>query len=211
MTGMRTLLRFFALAAALAVMTSCGDAVRTGRSPVYLVIDTLQAAQGNHATTLAGGLTSDVLTFVTTPAPCTATAPCPTVFNDVGSAAFHLVAKDIGTPTSTLSPSLNNQVTITRYRVVYRRADGRKVEGVDVPFGFEGALTITVPASGSATAGFELVRIVAKEESPLRQLISSPSFIATIADVTFFGRDLVGNEINVTGSITIEFGNFGDT
>jgi len=208
---MRTLLRLFALAAAFAFTTSCGDVARTGRAPVYLVIDTLQGAQGNHASTLAGGLTSDVLTFVTAPAPCSATAPCPTIFNDVGSAAFHLTARDIGTPTSTLTPSLNNQVTITRYRVVYRRADGRNTPGVDVPFGFDGAITITVPASGSATAGFELVRIVAKEESPLRQLISSPTFISAIADVTFFGRDLVGNEINVTGSISIEFGNFGDS
>ena len=34
--------------------------------------------------------------------------------------------------------------------------------------------------------------------------------INAIADVTFYGRDQVGNDISVTGSISIEFGNFGD-
>ncbi len=34
--------------------------------------------------------------------------------------------------------------------------------------------------------------------------------LEAICDVTFYGQDQVGNEINVTGSILIEFGNFGD-
>jgi hypothetical protein len=55
-----------------------------------------------------------------------------------------------------------------------------------------------------------MVRHVAKEESPLVQLIRNPQIISTIAHVTFYGRDAVGNEISVTGSIGIEFGNFGD-
>ena len=47
----------------------------------------------------------------------------------------------------------------------YIRADGRNTPGVDVPYGFDGALTATV--SGSTTVGFELVRHIAKEEAPL--------------------------------------------
>jgi len=69
---------------------------------------------------------------------------------------------------------------------------------------------VTVPASGTATVGFELVRSIAKQESPLVQLITSPNIINTIANVTFFGRDRVGNEVNATGSIQINFGNFGN-
>jgi hypothetical protein len=61
------------------------------------------------------------------------------------------------------------------------------------------------------TLSFEIVRDVAKEESPLIQLVHSSTVITTICDVTFYGTDLVGNEIQVTGSITIDFGNFGDT
>ena len=49
-----------------------------------------------------------------------------------------------------------------------------------------------------------------KEEPPLVQLVANPSIIHTIAEVTFYGTDLVGNAVTVTGSMSIEFGNFGD-
>jgi hypothetical protein len=59
-----------------------------------------------------------------------------------------------------------------------------------------------------------LVRHVAKEESPLVQLKfysgNTPPVISTISDVTFYGRDQVGNEVSVTGSILIDFGDFAD-
>jgi len=64
-----------AVAALVAATTSCGDVIRQGRSPVYLVISTLQAAQGNHVSQFGNGLSSDVLTLVTSPAPCTDTQP----------------------------------------------------------------------------------------------------------------------------------------
>ena len=211
MTRMRTARRFFLLAAAIAAATSCGDVVRNGRAPVLIVIDTLLAAQGNNPSTFFGSLSSDVQRLVTTPAPCSTTTPCPTIFNDLGQASMHVEAKDIGITGNVIPPSSNNQVTITRYHVSYRRADGRNTPGVDVPFGFDGAVTATIPAQGAATFSFELVRVVAKEESPLVQLISSRTVITAIADVKFYGTDLVGNAISVTGSITIEFGNFGDT
>ena len=34
--------------------------------------------------------------------------------------------------------------------------------------------------------------------------------ISTIAEVTFYGRDQAGNEISVTGLLSINFGDFGD-
>lgn len=200
------------LAVLVAATVSCGDVVRQGRAPVVLVIDSLQAARGTATSsgTMGGTLASDVLTNVTSPEPCTSKAPCPTVFADRGQVVLRLSLKDIGSGATPAAPSTNNEVTISRYRVVYRRADGRNAPGVDVPFGFDGAATGTVPAGGTLTLGFELVRIVAKKEPPLVQLIASPTFITTIADVTFYGRDQVGHEINVTGSIQIDFGNFGD-
>jgi hypothetical protein len=199
----RRLVVFLGLVAAT---SACGDVARAGRSPVYLVIDSLQAAQGNRPATLGTGLTSDVITNVITPAPCSATTPCPTVFNDIGSVALRLAAKDVS-----VAPTTNNQVTITRYHVSYKRADGRNTPGLDVPYGFDGAVTGTVPPTGTATIGFELVRSVAKSEAPLVQLVSNFGvLINTIADVTFYGTDQVGNDISVTGSISIEFGNFGD-
>ena len=132
--------------------------------------------------------------------------PCPTVFNDVGEVTFAVALKNVlGT-----EPTTNNSVTIRRYHVSYRRADGRNIPGVDVPYGFDGAATLTIPGGGTGTLGFEIVRHVAKQESPLAQLVSSPVIITTIADVTFYGTDQVGNDISVTASMQIDFGNFGD-
>jgi hypothetical protein len=205
MTRMRTARRFFLLAAAIVAATSCGDVVRNGRSPMLIVMDSLLASPGNSAT-FSGTLSSDVQR--TTPAPCSTASPC--VFNDLGQATMHLELKDIGI-TGASTPSSNNQVTITRYHVSYIRADGRNTPGVDVPFAFDGAVTATISGPSSVPVVFELVRTVAKKEGPLVQLINSPTVITTIATVTFYGTDLVGNEIQVTGSITIDFGNFGDT
>jgi len=203
---MRDPIRFSVLAALVAATVSCGDAARSGRSPVFLVVNSLAAAQGNHPSAFVGTLTSDVITNVTSPPPCSTATPCPTVFNDIGQAILSLATKD-----TTIAPTSNNQVTITSYHVEYTRADGRNVQGQDVPFAFDGAVTLTLPPSGSATVAFEIVRHVAKEESPLVQLVSNSNIISTIAKVTFYGKDQVGNDVSVTGSILIDFGNFGDT
>ena len=59
-------------------------------------------------------------------------------------------------------------------------------------------------------SGFEIVRHVAKGETPLVQMIANLNIINAVADVTLYGTDLVGNDVSATGSISIEFGNFGD-
>jgi hypothetical protein len=146
-----------------------------------------------------------VITNVISPAPCAADRPCPTVFGDQGKVQLSLGLRD---ETNGIAPSKANSITISRYRVSYRRADGRNTPGVDVPYGFDGAATGTV--SGTLELGFSLVRVTAKNESPLIQLRSNGVFITTIADVTFYGRDQVGNEVSISGSIQIDFGNFGD-
>jgi hypothetical protein len=190
---------------------SCGDVVRTGRSPMLLVIDGLSARRGGGSDiTFGNPLLSDVLTIITTPAPCTTTAPCPTIFNDLGQVTLRVIPKDIGTTLAPARVSTNNAVTLSRFRVSYRRADGRNTPGVDVPYPWDSALTGTVPANGALQMGFEIVRHVAKMEAPLVILISDPRIITAIADVTFYGQDIVGNEVSVTGSMQIDFGNFRD-
>ena len=203
--------KLLGIAAVVSACVSCGDVVRSGKAPVLLVIDKLTASRGGTSTgTASGFLNSDVLTIVTSPAPCSATAPCPTVFNDSGSVTLRMVLKDIGTVANPTTPSTNNEVTINRYHVVFRRSDGRNKPGVDIPYPFDGAATGTIASGGTLTLGFELVRHVAKEEPPLVQLVDSPTIISTIADITFYGQDVVGNEISVMGSISVDFGNFGD-
>jgi hypothetical protein len=202
--SMRHIIRFVAFAALAAVSVSCGNA-RNGQSPVFLSIDSLQGAPGNAPTTFGSVLISDIENDVTTGGGCTATAPCSTFFNDVGQAVMHIVAKDV---TNTTAPTSNNDVTINRYHVSYRRADGHNTPGVDVPFAFDGAVTVTIAGATSTTVGFELVRVVAKQESPLVQLLTNNNVITTFADVTFYGTDRAGNAISVMGTIQIDFGSF---
>jgi hypothetical protein len=49
-----------------------------------------------------------------------------------------------------------------------------------------------------------------KFEAPLAALARSPVIIATIARVTFYGRDQTGREVIATGQMSVSFGNFAD-
>ena len=196
---MRSVLRGAGLIALVAATGACGDVMRQGRSPVYLVIDAFGVSNGGTTspTFTAAPLLSDVQTKGS-------------VFNDLGQVTLRISLKDIGSGTTTLNPSSNNEVTITRYHVEYTRADGRSTPGVDVPYGFDGMITGTVPATAPLILGFELVRHDAKLESPLSPLISNLAVINTLAKVTFYGHDQVGNVVSVTGSVSVEFANFAD-
>ena len=152
MTHISTAVRILLVAGLAAAGVSCGDVVRDGRSPVYLVIQSLTATRGAASGgTASGFLLSDVITNVTAPAPCSAASPCPTIFNDTGSVSLRLSLKNIAGGLDT-SPSSNNEVTINRYRVDFRRADGRNTPGVDVPYGFDGGVTGTVGAGACTGA-----------------------------------------------------------
>ena len=210
---MRQMLRLRTSVAGLVLIAasiSCGDVVRTGRSPVFLTIDLLQAAQGNKPTQFSDALLSDVLTIVTSGGVCSVASPCQTIYDDFGQVALRTPLKDVTNPSSPNAPTTNNEVTITSYRVVYRRTDGHNLQGVDVPYAFDAGVTGTVPLGGTLTLAFELVRHVAKAEPPLAPLRSNGGIIYTIADITFFGTDRVGNAISATGSIEVNFGNFAD-
>src|SRR5262245_14933730 len=139
--------------------SACGEFTREGRSPVVLVVDSLFVNDDQ------GTLNSDVLTKGST-------------FNDVAEVQMRVILKDPGAPGITVNPTLLNAVTITRYRVEYRRTDGRAVPGVDVPYGFDSAVTLTVPSDGTGTTTFQLVRHSAKEEAPLRALSSNFDIIS---------------------------------
>lgn len=187
-----------------AAMAGCGgEFVRDGQSPVRLVVSNLESKEQNT-------LLSDVIRMVTSPAPCTTTSPCASVFNDMATVELTLLLRDPGNPAAPSSPSLLNQVTVERYRVKFRRADGHNVPGVDVPYDFDSAFTMTVPATGVGEGTFQIVRHSAKEEAPLRSLRFSNDIISTIAEVTFFGRDQAGNEISATSFMGVDFGDFAD-
>lgn len=210
-TAVRRSLSLVLAGAAVFGSVSCGEVASTGRSPVYLVIESLEAATGNDTQTFSSFLLSDVETFVNQTVDGEQIR-VPSVFNDVGRASLRIALKNIGTPTQPLGPTSLNDVTVTRYRVVFRRADGRNTPGVDVPYGFDGGSTITISGLSSSQIGFDLVRHTNKLEPPLRNLrgAGGANQINTIAEITFFGHDQAGNELQVTGTMTVLFSDFGD-
>jgi hypothetical protein len=123
--------------------------------------------------------------------------------NDQGQVVLSLAMKDIS-----VSPSSNNAVTITNYRVEYIRTDGRNMQGIDVPYAFDSGATGTIEGTTSLQIGFTLVRAGAKGQAPLVQLQSGGNVVSTIAKVTFYGADRVGNAISVTGQLQVDFGYF---
>jgi hypothetical protein len=198
--------RLLVAAAAVSTVSCGGDLMRTGRGPMYLAITAFEITNGASDEVSSGGLRSDVQTLVEQQIDGV-TVRVPTIFNDTAAATIEVIPKD---PSRDLSPT--NSVTITRYRIQFRRSDGRNVPGVDVPFGWDGGVSVTIPAGGSGAVAFELVRHSTKQEPPLRNLVNNGGvqFIYTIAEITFFGRDQNGNEVSVTGSVDIAFSDFGD-
>ena len=181
---------------ALVAAIGCGEAFRTGRGPTILVVQELKATSG--ATGDEGDtLSSDVRTVVT---------GNPTIFSDHGAAVLGLVLKNPGTLELPTTPSPLNAVTINRYRVEFKRGGERNTPGVDVPFGFDGAVTATIPADGTVPIGFLLVSHAMKQEQPLMSLRNGggQGFIHTLALISGPGASKFADTLNPFGlDITI--------
>lgn len=205
-----SLVRRLAIAAAcLIASASCGsELIRGSRSPVYLVIMGVQGASGNiGGGGLAGNsLLSDVVVLVDELINGR-TVRRETVFNDNVTVTVRALEKN---QSATLSTT--NIVSLTRYRVNFRRSDGRSTPGVDVPYGFDGGLSRTFSPGEIVDVSFVIVRHQAKLEPPLMQLrgLGGLGFISTTAEITLWGRDQNGNELTATAFMDVHFGDFGD-
>jgi len=199
--------RLGVLALAMAVGPSCGDLTKAGKGASYMVLDDLSGVSGSTGDS-GNTLQSDVVTLVKVAGSVTGVVP--TVFEDGGIVVLRVGLKDPGSASAPNTPTVNNHVTVTRYRVVYTRADGRNTPGVDVPYPFDGAVSFTTFTATDAT--FVLVRAQAKLEAPLLALrgLGGSMVISTIAEVTFYGHDQTGVPVSVTGSISVHFADWGD-
>ena len=200
-----------------AAMSGCTSVQTQGTSSSFLIVSSMNAASGATPDQFGGVLASDVLTLVKIEGAGggdgeeSAPSFAPTVFGDNGQVEFILGMKDPGSIDNPTQPSSQNFITVNRYRVVFVRADGRNTPGVDVPYPFDGGMTVTVGGNGGRGV-FNLVRAQSKEEAPLRALrgTGAGGLISTIAQVTFYGFDQSGREVIVTANIGVNFGDWGD-
>jgi hypothetical protein len=188
----------------------CGQQNTEGRSPSYLLVETLQGSSGATPGTYSSTLESDVITNVKTTVGDQEML-APTVYEDLGQVKLRMALKDGGNGMAVAAPTAVNTVTVNRYHVDFKRSDGRNSPGVDVPYGFDGAATGTIGTDGGVLT-FVLVRAQAKLEAPLKALRNGGGaiVISTIAEITFYGADQNGNTVSVTASISVNFADWGD-
>src|SRR5262245_54541919 len=117
--------RLAGAAACVVSLASCGgEMLRTGRAPMFLVVENMQATAGGSGATAAAFLLSDVQTLVEQTINGVK-VQVPTIFNDSATASIRSVEKN---PAATATEI--NGITLTRYRVSFRRTDGRATPGV---------------------------------------------------------------------------------
>jgi hypothetical protein len=195
--GSKTMRRTAALAAIILAaatgLAGCTSTQRNFTAPSYLIVESIQAAAGNDPSKFSGSLGSDVLTNNVR-------------YEDPGQVVLRVAMVD---PVTLTGPTSTNFITVTRYRVHYVRSDGKAVQGVDVPFDFEGSGSMTIGVA-VGTLPITLVRAQAKGVAPLSGLIDTNGHILTTAEVTIFGADQAGNAVQVVAYISVDFSDWKD-
>jgi hypothetical protein len=191
-----------AFAAALLFLSACNALEKESDAMSQLIVETMTGTTMEGAE--AGFLQSDVL-FQD---PETGAA---TIFADPAVALFNVRQLD---PKPLLGPSPFADVTVTRYTVSYARADGKNIPGIDVPFGFEGSVTIRVQPGALTPLSFIVVRETAKQEPPLLNILQAGTraeALAVTARVDFYGHDGSNKMVKATGYLPIYFANYANS
>lgn len=200
------------LAVAL-VSYACTRVEDNSRSASLLTMTSVQGVTGAASGT---GQTSTPLLSDTCDSPNTAPQDPQTcvVVNDNADLTFRNDFLQIG-PGSGVSggPTFLNDVVVSRYRVDYIRPNGRNTPGVDVPFGIDGTMNVTVPANNSATGSIIVVRHEAKREPPLSELDNGPAenVLTANAQIQCYGTDLAGRVVSAIGWLEIHFANYAES
>jgi hypothetical protein len=199
-TQFRTRLGWAALAAAAVLLSACNPVETTSQSATVLKIASLTGFD------LKGSTQNYVLSDVLFVNPETGAKSW---IADPAQVTFSAVLLD---PKSINGASTMNDVLVTRYVVTFERADGRNGQGVDVPYSFEGSMSVLVPIGTATTATFILVREVAKQEPPLLNLENGlpGDSLSVTAKIDFYGRDGANKLVKATGYISVTFANFGN-
>ena len=132
-----------------------------------------------------------------------------------GSAARDVVpvslALRVKNPLNTVTPQVALAIRVERYEVRYFRTDGHSAPGIDVPHSFAGDTAFTLDVGDNSDIELEIVRAVAKQEPPLRNLrggSGGEGIITCIAEVTLFARLTSGEVVTAQGRAMINFADF---
>jgi hypothetical protein len=177
-------------------LAACNPLEDGSKSSTFIVVENMQGTDetGKSASFLA----SDVVSSTGV------------IFADVASATVRASLLD---PAPILKPSGYSDIVLDRYIVSYFRTDGKRQEGVDVPYTFEGSLTQVVKVGATSTFSFVIVREAAKMEPPLVALAKGAvgeGIIEMTARVDFYGHDLINNKVSATGYLSVRFANYAD-
>jgi hypothetical protein len=179
-------------------LTACNPIEDQSQSASLLTVLTVQGVDstGNQS----DFLNSDVVKVDTT-------TGLTTVFADSAIALLKVSTLD---PNPVGGVSQYNDVTVDRYVVSYSQPNGANREGVDVPYSFEAMLTRTIPVNSQDSLAFIVVRLAAKLESPLVQLVDSGDILQCTARIDFYGHDQANKTVKATGYLPIFFSNYAD-
>lgn len=179
------------------------DWARENNSDVLLSMDVVTGVAGGGQGTGTTQLLSDVGDGVR---------------NDNAQLVVRSIAKNPALAGSSDFLTVANDVILQRYTVRYYRADGRSIEGVDVPYAVTGDMNTLVPASGSATTFIIVVRHQAKIEPPLRNMFAGEDrgglggqrIVTMFAEITVYGETISRRKVSASGRIEIVFADFAD-
>jgi len=182
------------LVTALLFFSSCSKIAKDTTSNSMLIIESITGT--DILGTEVNFLQSDVLTYEGT------------IVADVAKGTFTAELLNPGA----FETSHYSDIVVDRYVVSYSRSDGKNIEGVDVPYSFEGHLSALVSVGSNTTFNFVVVREAAKFEPPLVNLQDGRGdvIIQVKARIDFYGHDLANKNVMATGYLTIFFANFAD-
>ena len=194
---MKSMTKLFSITVVLGViffLSSCNPIEDDSKSSSLLTIEGIRAkdAQGVEADYLQSDVDKDG-----------------TIYADAAVATLRASTLD---PAPLMGASQYNDIILDRYTVTYSRTDGKNVPGVDVPLAFEGSLSTMIKVGTAVSVGFIVVREVAKLEPPLIALAEGrdEGVLTCIAQIDFYGHDMINNKVKATGYLTIYFANYVD-
>jgi len=188
-----------AFAAAALVLSACNPVEKESDALSRLLVESITGKTAEGAE--ANFLQSDVLYQN----PNTGVS---TIHADTASVLLSARQLD---PNPILGPSAFADITVTRYTVTYFRSDGKNVPGVDVPYGFDGSVTVRVAVGIPTQLNFVIVRETAKQEPPLLNILQAGTraeMLAVTAKVEFYGYDGSDKKVKATGYLPIYFANY---